>query len=78
MSFVCLIEDEQLEVSEQRGVETGTERGAKDGSTHLESCTPGTRQYMTVYTGTYQYVPYSVHGGTRNLKMVHTSTYRQR
>jgi hypothetical protein len=31
MSFVCLIEDEQ--VSEQRGVETGTERGAKDGLT---------------------------------------------
>ncbi len=43
---------------------------------HLESCTPGTRQYMTVCTGMYQYVPYSVHGGTRNLKMVHTSTYQ--
>jgi hypothetical protein len=42
---------------------------------HLESCIPGTRQYMTVCTGMSQYVPYSVHGGTRNLKMVYTSTY---
>jgi hypothetical protein len=30
MSFVCLIEDEQ--VSEQEGEESGTHRGAKDGS----------------------------------------------
>ncbi len=30
MSFVCLIEDKQ--VSEQEGEESGTHRGAKDGS----------------------------------------------
>jgi hypothetical protein len=30
MSFVCLIEDKQ--VSEQAGEESGTHRGAKDGS----------------------------------------------
>ena len=45
----------------------------------LESCTPGTRQYKMVCTGTSQYVhnvPYSIQGRTRNLKMVHTSTYQ--
>ncbi len=49
---------------------------------HLESCTPGhgTRQYKMVCTqaGTSQYVPYSIQGRTRNLKMVHTRTYRHR
>ncbi len=45
---------------------------------HLESCTPGTRQYKMVCTGTRQYVPYSIQGHTRNLKMVHTSTYQHR
>ncbi len=45
---------------------------------HLESCTPGTRQYKVVCTGTSQYVPYWIQGGTRNLKMVHTSTYQHR
>ncbi len=34
MSFVCLIENEQ--VSEQRGEESGTHRGAKDGSTRKQ------------------------------------------
>ncbi len=43
---------------------------------HLESCTPGTRQYKMVCTGTSQYVPYSIQGRTRNLKMVHISTYQ--
>jgi hypothetical protein len=47
-------------------------------STHLESCTPGTRQYKMVCTGTSQYVPYSIQGCTKNLKMVHTSTYQHR
>jgi hypothetical protein len=49
-------------------------------SIHLpvESCTPGTRQYKMVCTGTSQYVPYSIQGRTRNLKMVHTSTYQYR
>jgi hypothetical protein len=32
----------------------------------------------TKYTGTSQYVPYSIQGRTRNLKMVHTSTYQHR
>jgi hypothetical protein len=45
---------------------------------HLESCTPGTRQYKMVCTGTSQYVPYSIQGHTRNIKMVHTSTYQNR
>ncbi len=49
---------------------------------HLESYTPGTRQYKMVCTGTSQYVPYSIQGSTRNLKMpvVHTShgTYQHR
>ena len=45
---------------------------------HLESFTPGTRQYKMVCTGTSQYVPYSIQGRTRNLKMVHTSTYQHR
>ena len=43
---------------------------------HLESCTPGTRQYKVVRTGTYQYILFWIHGGTRNVKIVHTSTYR--
>ena len=42
---------------------------------HLESCTPGTRQYKVVRTGTYQYILFWIHGGTRNVKIVHTSTY---
>jgi hypothetical protein len=45
---------------------------------HLESFTPGTRQYKMVCTGTSQYVPYSIQGRTRNIKMVHTSTYQHR
>jgi hypothetical protein len=48
---------------------------------HLESCsTPGTlaRQYKMVCSGTSQYVSYSIQGRTRNLKMVHTSTYQLR
>jgi hypothetical protein len=45
---------------------------------HLESCTSGTRQYKMVCTGTSQYVPYLIQGRTRNLKMVHTSTYQHR
>ena len=61
------------------GLRVDHHAGASDAAMiHLESCTPGTRQYMTVCTGTYQYVPYSVHGSTRNLKMVHTSTYQHR
>jgi hypothetical protein len=36
MSFVCLIEDEQ--VSEQRGEESRTNRGAKDGLTQKRLC----------------------------------------
>ena len=43
---------------------------------HLESCTPGTRQYKVVRTGTYQYILFWIRGGTRNVKIVHTSTYR--
>ena len=45
-------------------------------NSHLESCTPGTRQYKVVRTGTYQYILFWIHGGTRNVKIVHTSTYR--
>jgi hypothetical protein len=43
---------------------------------HLESCTPGTRQYKVVRTGTYQYILFWIRGGTRNVKIVHTSTYQ--
>jgi hypothetical protein len=39
---------------------------------------PGTRQYKMVCAGTSQYVPYSIQGRTRNLKMVHTSMYQHR
>ena len=46
------------------------------GSRCLESCTPGTRQYKVVRTGTYQYILFWIRGGTRNVKIVHTSTYR--
>ena len=45
-------------------------------SIHLESCTPGTRQYKVVRTGTYQYILFWIRGGTRNVKIVHTSTYQ--
>ncbi len=41
---------------------------------HLESCTPGTRQYKVVRTGTYQYILFWIQGGTRKGKIVHTST----
>ena len=41
---------------------------------HLESCTPGTRQYKVVRTGTYQYILFWIRGGTRKGKIVHTST----
>ena len=40
----------------------------------LESCTPGTRQYKVVRTGTYQYILFWIEGGTRKGKIVHTST----
>jgi hypothetical protein len=56
-------------------VEAAMDPGA---AAHLESCTPGTWQYKMVCTGTSQYVPYSIQGRTRNLKMVHTSTYQHR
>ena len=48
MSFFCLIDDEQ--VSEQRGVETGTERGAKDGSTRkrLREAEGDTEQFLGI------------------------------
>jgi hypothetical protein len=48
------------------------------GVCHLESCTPGTRQSKMVCTGTSQYVPNSIQGRMRNLKMVHISTYQHR
>ena len=38
------------------------------------SCTPGTRQYKVVRTGTYQYILFWIRGGTRKGKIVHTST----
>ena len=41
---------------------------------HLESCTPGTRQYKVVRTGTYQYNLFWIQGNTRKGKIVHTST----
>jgi hypothetical protein len=47
-----------------------------DIAPHLESCTPGTRQYKVVRTGTYQYILFWIRGGTRNVKIVHTSTYQ--
>ena len=40
-------------------------------------CSDTVRQYKMVCTGTSQYVPYSIKGRTRNLKMVHTSMYKQ-
>ena len=48
MSFVCLIEDEQ--VSEQRGEESGTHRGAKDGSTRkrLREVEGDTKQFLGI------------------------------
>ncbi len=45
---------------------------------HLESRTSGTRQYKMVCTCTSQYVPYSIQGSTRNLKMVPTRSYQHR
>ena len=42
---------------------------------HLESCTPGARQYKVVRTGTCQYILFWIQGGTRKGKIVHTSTY---
>ena len=41
---------------------------------HLESCTPGTRQYKLVCTGTRQYILFWIQGGPRKVKNVHTST----
>ena len=48
MSFVCLIEDEQ--VSEQRGEERGTNRGAKDGLTRkrLHEVEGDTKQFLGI------------------------------
>ena len=43
---------------------------------HLESCTPGTRQYKLVRTGTCQYILFWIQGGTRKVKTVQTGTYR--
>ena len=39
----------------------------------VESCTPGTRQYKVVRTGTCQYILFWIQGGTRKGKIVHTS-----
>jgi hypothetical protein len=51
-----------------------TDSDSLDRLIHLESCTPGTRQYKIVRTGTYQYILFWIRGGTRKGKIVHTST----
>ena len=53
---------------------TRTQWHWRDSVVHLESCTPGTRQYKVVRTGTYQYILFWIRGGTRKGKIVHTST----